>query len=117
MRLVIVLPPFSPSLVNLWLSAITHVISHKIVYAQVDLNDGEHGAGSIPEVSAKAEASEQGAGLDPEATPEATPEPGAKGDEAAEFWATLQGKQPEQNGTAAVRASCMSKGSLCASYL
>ena len=71
----------------------------------MELNGGEHVAGSMPEVSAKAEANEESAG--PELIPdlETTPEPEAKGDEAAEFWAALQGKQPEQNGTAVVSPS------------
>lgn len=72
----------------------------------MDLNGScENGAVSVAEAHDGAEAAEQSTG--PEADPgaEAKLELEAKGDEAAEFWAALQGKQPEQNGTAVVSPS------------
>ena len=75
--------------------------------SQVDVNGGEHPAVTEPGVNSMANANGKstGPGADHEqaAQPEAEAKPGpeAKADEAAEFWAALQGEQPETNGTPA----------------
>jgi len=61
---------------------------------QVELKG--NGPVSMPEVSARADADGHSIG------PEAKPQIEVKGDEAADFWAALQSKQPGASGTAVV---------------
>ena len=69
----------------------------------MDLNGGaENGAIDVAEAHGGSVEAKSGTGLEAEPGAAAEPELGAKGDEAAEFWAALQGKQPKQNGTTAV---------------
>ena len=80
-----------------------HTRTHVCVDAQVEVNGGgEHG---IPETATKAEANGQSPGPGAESGAEAKAEPEGKTDEAADFWAALQGKSPEQNGATAVSPS------------
>ena len=90
-----------------------HTTTTVCVDAQVELNGGgEHGDVSVLEADTKAEANEQSPGPGAESGVGAKAEPEAKADEAADFWAALQGKSPEQNGATAVRPFQCVQGAL-----